>query len=100
MTWVRRNDFAFLINTDSWFEEDMEIFVHPKDPYKRVDVLPCTRLIEVKIDGELVASSSASALLFETTLPTRYYLPVTSVDPQLLSRSDTTSKCPYKGEAK
>ena len=24
---------------DSWYEEDEEIFVHPRDPYKRVDVL-------------------------------------------------------------
>jgi hypothetical protein len=25
-------------NTDHWYEEDEEVFVHPRDPYHRVDV--------------------------------------------------------------
>lgn len=38
-------------------------------------------------------------MLFETLLPTRYYLPKTSVDWTYTSPSVTTSGCPYKGEA-
>ena len=36
-----RNHFAFEWNKmDKWLEEAEEIFVHARDPYKRVDVLP------------------------------------------------------------
>ena len=36
-------------------------------------------------------------LVFETGLPTRYYLPRPSVDLGLLEPSDTVTACPYKG---
>ncbi len=36
---------------DSWFEEDEEVYVHARDPYTRVDILPSSRHIEVVIDG-------------------------------------------------
>lgn len=84
---------------DAWFEEDEEVFVHARDPYTRVDALPSSRHIEVKIDGVTVADSSKPTLLFETGLPTRYYLPLTDVRMDLLRDSETTSQCPYKGEA-
>ncbi|KAI9688951.1 MAG: hypothetical protein M1822_000688 [Bathelium mastoideum] len=83
-----------------WFEEDEQVFVHPKDPYKRVDILPSTRHIKIGLDGQVLAESSNVLCLFETGLPTRYYLPKTSVsDWALLKESSTTTKCPYKGEA-
>ena len=28
---------------DAWFEEDEEVFVHPRNPYARVDALRSTR---------------------------------------------------------
>ena len=37
--------------------------------------------------------------LYETLLPVRYYIPLTSIDPKLLTPSSTRSQCPYKGEA-
>jgi uncharacterized protein (DUF427 family) len=84
---------------DAWFEEDEEVFVHARDPYTRVDALPSSRHIEVKINGVTVADSTKPTLLFETGLPTRYYLPLTDVRMDLLRDSDTTTQCPYKGEA-
>ena len=52
------------------------------------------------LDGQTLAESSNVLNLFETGLPTRYYLPITSVtDWALLKKSSTTTKCPYKGEA-
>ncbi len=84
---------------DAWFEEDEEVFVHARDPYTRVDALPSSRHIEVKIDGVTVADSTKPTLLFETGLPTRYYLPLTEVRMDLLRDSGTTTQCPYKGEA-
>lgn len=84
---------------DVWFEEDEEVFVHARDPYTRVDAIPSSRHIEVKINGVTVADSTKPTLLFETGLPTRYYLPLTDVRMDLLRPSDTTTQCPYKGEA-
>ncbi|MDH3607595.1 MAG: DUF427 domain-containing protein [Acidimicrobiia bacterium] len=84
---------------DVWFEEDEEVFVHARDPYTRVDAIPSSRHIEVKINGVTVADSTKPTLLFETGLPTRYYLPLTDVRMDLLRDSDTTTQCPYKGEA-
>lgn len=84
---------------DSWFEEDEEVFFHPRDPYARVDVLPSSRRVRVEIDGVVVADSAAPRFLFETGLPVRFYLPKTHVRTDLLEASDTTSVCPYKGTA-
>ena len=84
---------------DHWFEEDEEVFVHPRDPHTRVDILASSRQIDIVIDGVTVASSDRARLLFETGLPTRYYLPLTDVRLDLVRSSDTTSHCPYKGEA-
>ena len=64
---------------DSWFEEDAQIYDHPKNPYARIDILPSSREIEVKIGGVTVAETSNPLFLFETGLRTRYYLPKTSV---------------------
>jgi uncharacterized protein (DUF427 family) len=84
---------------DAWFEEDEEVFVHPRDPYKRVDVMPSSRHVRVVVAGQTVAESRRGRLLFETGLPTRYYLPREDVRMDLLERSGTHSRCPYKGLA-
>jgi uncharacterized protein (DUF427 family) len=84
---------------DAWFEEDDEVFKHARDPYKRIDVLQSSRHVEVFIEGVKVADSVRPRLLFETGLPTRYYLPKLDVRVDLLRPSTTTSVCPYKGTA-
>jgi uncharacterized protein (DUF427 family) len=84
---------------DAWFEEDEEVFVHPRDPYARVDILPSSRHVRVEVDGVTVAESSSPRLLFETGLPVRYYLPKTHVRMELLEHTDTVTHCPYKGSA-
>ena len=85
---------------DHWFEEDVEVHVHARDPYTRVDILQSSRHIRVEIDGAEVANSTRPTLLFETGLPTRYYLPKTDVRLDLLTPSETVSRCPYKGDAR
>jgi uncharacterized protein (DUF427 family) len=82
---------------DSWFEEDEEVFTHPRDPRVRVDILASSRHVRIEIDGVTVADSVRPRLLFETGLPTRYYLPKTDVRLDLLEKSDTVTHCPYKG---
>jgi uncharacterized protein (DUF427 family) len=84
---------------DAWFEEDEEVFTHPRDPYTRVDLLPSSRHVRVEVDGATIAESTKPTLLFETGLPVRYYLPKTDIRMDLLVRTATASHCPYKGEA-
>lgn len=84
---------------DAWFEEDTEVFVHPRSPEVRVDALPSSRHVRVLIDGEVVAESTRPTILFETGLPPRYYLPELDVRMDLLAPTATTSACPYKGWA-
>lgn len=84
---------------DAWYEEDEQIFVHPRDPYKRVDVLSSKRHVRVVIDGETVADTRRPRLLFETNHPVRYYIPREDVRMDLLEPSATRSRCPYKGPA-
>jgi uncharacterized protein (DUF427 family) len=85
---------------DAWFEEDDEVFVHPRDPYHRVDVLSSSRHVRVVVAGQTVAESRRSRLLFETGLPTRYYLPKADVRMDLLVPTDSETQCPYKGKAR
>jgi uncharacterized protein (DUF427 family) len=82
---------------DAWFEEDEEVFVHPRNPYARVDAIRSSRTVRVELDGTLLAESSSPVFVFETGLPTRYYVPRTALDLDVLEPSDTVTECPYKG---
>ncbi len=82
---------------DAWFEEDEQVFVHPRDPYTRVDAIRSTRLVTVEVDGVELASSRSPIMVFETGLPTRYYLNRTDVDLERLEPSPIQTSCPYKG---
>ncbi len=84
---------------DHWYEEAEEVFGHPRDPYHRVDTIPSNRHIRVEVDGVTIAESARPVLLFETGLPTRYYIPPEDVDVQYLKSSSTHTRCPYKGLA-
>jgi len=83
-----------------WYEEDERVWVHARDPYKRVDTLRSSRHVEVYVGGERVADSRRPLLLFETGLPVRYYLPFEDVRRDLLVASDLITQCPYKGVAR
>lgn len=85
---------------DHWYEEDEEIFVHPRDPYKRVDVVASSRHVEIVLGGEVVADTRRARFLFETRLPTRYYVPAEDVRMDLLVPTDKATRCPYKGQAR
>jgi uncharacterized protein (DUF427 family) len=82
---------------DAWFEEDEQVFVHPRSPYTRVDALRSTRTVRVELDGVLLAESWCPVMVFETGLPTRYYLDRTAVSFEHLMATDTVTSCPYKG---
>jgi uncharacterized protein (DUF427 family) len=84
---------------DTWYEEDDEVYAHPRDPYHRVDVLHSSRHVQVSVLGEVVADSTRPRMLVETGLPARFYLPRADVRMDLLLPSETRSQCPYKGAA-
>jgi uncharacterized protein (DUF427 family) len=84
----------------SWFEEAMEVHVHARDPRHRVDVVPSDRRVRVELDGVVLAESARPHALFETSLPTRWYLPADDVRDEALEPSDTVTSCPYKGTAR
>ncbi|MGH3116398.1 MAG: DUF427 domain-containing protein [Actinomycetes bacterium] len=105
--WYRRSPIDELKGTirlrweamDAWFEEDEEVFVHPRDPHTRVDILQSSRHVRVEVDGVTVADSQQPRILFETGLPPRYYLPKTDVRMDLLTPTQHRTACPYKGTA-
>jgi uncharacterized protein (DUF427 family) len=84
---------------DAWYEEDEQIFVHPRDPYTRVDTVHSSRHVRVVVDGTTVAETNRPVLLFETGLPTRYYISKLDVHTDLLEPTETVTHCPYKGDA-
>jgi len=91
---MMRFDWAAL---DAWYEEDERVFVHPRDPYTRVDAIRSTRTVRIELDGVVLAESSSPVMVFETGLPTRYYLNRSDVRFEHLRSSQTVSSCPYKG---
>jgi uncharacterized protein (DUF427 family) len=82
-----------------WLEEDEPVYVHPRDPYTRVDILRSSRHVTVSLGEILLADSVRPTLLFETGHRARYYLPFTDVDVERLEPSESATACPYKGTA-
>jgi uncharacterized protein (DUF427 family) len=84
---------------DAWFEEDEQIHTHPRDPHRRVDVLASSRRVQVVVGDLVIADAAHVAGLFETGLPTRWYMYKVDVRMDLLVPSPTVTHCPYKGQA-
>lgn len=86
----------------AWFEEDERVYGHARNPYVRVDALRSHRSVRVVVPGrdpQVVADSADCVVVFETGLPPRFYLDPTRVDWSMLTRTDTVTRCPYKGLA-
>jgi uncharacterized protein (DUF427 family) len=83
---------------DEWYEEDERLVAHPREPYHRVAVRPSSRTVRLEFNGVLLAESSRPTLVFETGLPTRFYLPREDVVAELLP-SERRTACAYKGHA-
>jgi uncharacterized protein (DUF427 family) len=82
---------------DAWFEEDEQVFVHPRSPYTRVDALRSDRPVRIELDGVVLADSPSPVMVFETGLPTRYYVSRSHVNFEHLIPTGTVTACPYKG---
>jgi uncharacterized protein (DUF427 family) len=92
--------FAWRDPRVEWFEEATQVHVHARDPRHRVDAIPSERHVRVELDGKLIAESRRPLALFESGLPTRWYLPPEDVRQEMLEPSDTATRCPYKGAAR
>ncbi len=86
-------DFAAF---DNWYEEDERIAGHPRDPFHRVDVRQSARPVRIEVGGEVVAETTQARLLFETQLPTRFYIPREDIRSDLLP-SDRRTLLPLQG---
>ncbi|MEA2324276.1 MAG: hypothetical protein QOD81_4126 [Solirubrobacteraceae bacterium] len=65
----------------------------------RITTRPSTRHVRVESDGQVLAESDRATELDEAGLPTRFYLPRDDVRTDVLTPSETTSHCPFKGDA-
>jgi uncharacterized protein (DUF427 family) len=73
--------------------------LQPSDAHP-ITVTPTGRHVVVRVNGEVIAETDDALTLQESTYPAVQYLPLADVVPPVLVRSDTTTYCPFKGEAK
>jgi uncharacterized protein (DUF427 family) len=83
---------------DEWREEDEPLVGHPRDPFHRIDIRHSSRTVRIELNGRLLAESARPVLVFETSLPTRFYLPREDIVADLRPSAKRTL-CAYKGEA-
>ena len=72
---------------------------HRKMPDHKVEEQRLQKRMQVEVDGRIIADSSDVILVREDRHPDRYYFPRSHISMDLMDRSSSTSKCPFKGEA-
>jgi uncharacterized protein (DUF427 family) len=85
---------------EAWYEEDVEILGHARDPFHRVDILPSARKVAAVLDGDVIAESDKALFVYETGIRPRYYFPQSDVKTERLIESRHHTNCPYKGRAR
>jgi uncharacterized protein (DUF427 family) len=68
-------------------------------PDHPITIEPSSAHIVVSAGSTVVADSANALTLREASYAPVYYVPLSDIDSELLESSDTTSYCPYKGEA-
>ena len=64
-----------------------------------ITIEPTGGRVQVRVNGELVADTTAALVLQEATLPAVQYIPLADVDQNRLTRTETSTYCPFKGDA-
>ena len=64
-----------------------------------ITVEPTGKHVTVRVNGELVADTRTALTLQESTYPAVQYIPLGDVVQDRLRHSDTTTYCPFKGDA-
>ena len=68
-------------------------------PDHPITVTPTGQRVVVTVAGKTVADSTNALTLQESTYPAVQYIPMADVDTSLLEKTDTSTYCPYKGDA-
>ncbi|WP_136068667.1 DUF427 domain-containing protein [Modicisalibacter radicis] len=69
------------------------------DPNGRISLHPHDRRVQVWAGDALIADTRNAIELRETGYPPRQYLPREDVAMQRLTRTDSVTHCPFKGDA-
>ena len=64
-----------------------------------IETAACAARIRIEVGDETIADTRDALELRETRCPLRYYIPERDVRMDLLERTDTSTHCPYKGDA-
>lgn len=68
-------------------------------PDHPIDVRPYDGRVRVTFGNHTIVDTTGALELREASYPPVYYVPLADVDHAALRPSDTTSRCPYKGDA-
>jgi uncharacterized protein (DUF427 family) len=64
-----------------------------------ITVEPTGSRVVVRVGGKVVADSRSALTLQESTYPAVQYISMTDVDQSVLRRTETSTYCPFKGDA-
>ena len=70
-----------------------------RNPSRRITVEPFDGAVTVVFSDAIVASTDKALVLREADYPPVFYIPFKDVYFEFLKRSDTSTHCPYKGNA-
>lgn len=68
-------------------------------PDHPITIEPNPARVTVRVGDKIVADTTAALNLREADYPAVPYIPLADVDPALLKPTDTSTYCPYKGDA-
>ncbi len=71
-----------------------------KHPDHKLVISPDPRFLEVVFAGTVIARSGKVQLLEEGNYPPRLYFPLSDVKTEFLTAVDTSTYCPFKGDAR
>jgi uncharacterized protein (DUF427 family) len=64
-----------------------------------ITINPTEKHVVVRVHGDIVADTNRALQLQESTYPAVQYIPIEDVVPDVLTRTDTSTYCPFKGDA-
>lgn len=64
-----------------------------------ITITPTGKRVVVRVNGDVVADTTDALQLQEATYPAVQYIPLKDVLQDVLTRTDTSTYCPFKGDA-
>ena len=64
-----------------------------------ITINPTGKRVVVRVNGDIVADTTEALQLQESTYPAVQYIPYKDVVANVLTRTDTSTYCPFKGDA-